>query len=297
MVLPHACRVPAQLTSGNWFFALLGAFAVELVGCASDDPDALVQRLGSEFDSDQPGPKACDACTQGEDCPKGGGCVSLSGGPRFCTSACSDHDDCTVGFNCLDLGEHGKQCIPDTGACSSRSGQDDTPVDLSFGDSDNPEALRSCEELSTWPDAWQEFEQEVLLLVNQSRREGTTCGSTDMPSVSPLSLDPNLTCAARGHSLDMAERDFFEHENPDGLSPADRIANAGYDYLAAGENIAKGQRDPEDVMDSWLASPGHCTNIMGGSFTQIGIGYYLHEAADTPRGGRAFWTQNFGRPR
>ena len=86
---------------------------------------------------------------------------------------------------------------------------------------------------------------------------------------------------------------YFDHTNKAGQSPFQRMQAAGYFGSAMGENIAMGQRSPAEVVNGWLDSDGHCSNIMNSMFTQLGVGYYL--------GGSGFfgqsieWTQNFGR--
>lgn len=77
----------------------------------------------------------------------------------------------------------------------------------------------------------------------------------------PLALNPFLTIAARAHSLDMANRDFFDHENPDGLDPTDRAQAAGY-MGTAGENIAAGYDSVDAVHEGWLESLGHRLNVL-----------------------------------
>lgn len=124
----------------------------------------------------------------------------------------------------------------------------------------------------------QSYSTEVTRLVNAERAK-SGCG--------PMSLEPRLGTAAQRHSQDMAERDFFDHTNPDGADPGDRITAAGYRWSTYGENIAAGQRTPAEVMRSWMNSPGHRANILNCSFDEIGIGY--HEGAGGP-----WWTQNFG---
>ena len=84
----------------------------------------------------------------------------------------------------------------------------------------------------------------------------------------------------------MAERNFFGHTNPDGDGLGERIDAAGYEPSAWGENIALGQRTPEEVVDRWMTSDGHCANIMRDRYTEIGVGYYASY----------FWTQAFGSP-
>ncbi|MGW8765639.1 sigma-70 family RNA polymerase sigma factor [Streptomyces sp. NPDC055815] len=120
-------------------------------------------------------------------------------------------------------------------------------------------------------------EQQVISLVN-SERAKAGCG--------PLTEHPLLTKAAQGHSDDMAARDFFDHTNPDGDGPGERITAAGYTWSSYGENIAKGQTTAAQVMDSWMNSPGHRANILNCDFKEIGVG--LHTS------GGPYWTQAFG---
>jgi uncharacterized protein YkwD len=103
-------------------------------------------------------------------------------------------------------------------------------------------------------------------------------------------MTPELRCAARLHSLDMAQRAFFDHVNPDGADPSLRMLAAGYVGSVMGENIAYGQSSPQLVHGGWMLSDGHCSNVLSGLFTEIGIGYHLGGAA-----GQHYWTQNFGR--
>lgn len=136
-----------------------------------------------------------------------------------------------------------------------------------------------------WPAANAAFEDELLDLVNERRAQGATCGGEDFDATGPLTKDDLLTEAARGHSLDMVERDFFDHRNPDGDSPGDRIEALGYEWSTWGENIAAGQATPEAVMQTWMNSAGHCSNIMNPDFEEIGLGFY-----------EGHWTQVFGTP-
>jgi uncharacterized protein YkwD len=106
-----------------------------------------------------------------------------------------------------------------------------------------------------------------------------------------VTVDDRLTAAARGHSADMAARSYFSHTTPEGVDFATRITNAGYRWSGAGENIAKGQRTPQDVMTSWMNSAGHKANILNCGFKNLGVGV----AADA--GGSLLWTQDFGSPR
>ncbi|MGH1449691.1 MAG: CAP domain-containing protein [Pseudomonadaceae bacterium] len=135
-----------------------------------------------------------------------------------------------------------------------------------------------------------EFEEDVLVIVNEARAAGATCGGQTFGATGPLTMNPALRCAARVHSKDMADRGFFDHTNPDGEDPFVRMERAGYSYFTAGENIAAGQSSPAQVMQGWMDSPGHCSNIMNPDFAEIGVGTF--EAEDGAY--RYLWTQAFG---
>jgi uncharacterized protein YkwD len=125
------------------------------------------------------------------------------------------------------------------------------------------------------------YESQVVTLVNQERAKAG-CGA--------LTVDSRLTAAARGHSQDMAVRNYFDHNTPEGVTPWTRITNAGYHFSAAAENIAEGQITPTSVMDAWMNSPGHRANILNCSLKNIGVGL-AYNARHTP-----YWTQDFGSP-
>ncbi|MEW2218392.1 sigma-70 family RNA polymerase sigma factor [Streptomyces sp. NPDC006990] len=121
------------------------------------------------------------------------------------------------------------------------------------------------------------YAQQVTSLVNAERAK-KGCG--------PVSSNATLDKAALGHSRDMDARDYFSHQSPDGKGPGDRITAAGYRWSTVGENIARGQRTPAQVMEGWMNSPGHRANILNCSYKEIGVGY--HDAPGGP-----WWTQAF----
>ncbi len=102
--------------------------------------------------------------------------------------------------------------------------------------------------------------------------------------LAPFRRDARLDTAARLHSEDMAARNYFAHDTPEGLSPQDRAGAQGYTD-GVGENIAAGYRNARAVVLGWMASTGHCHNILGQA-RDIGVG-----TAATPR---ANYTQDFG---
>jgi uncharacterized protein YkwD len=152
-----------------------------------------------------------------------------------------------------------------------------------------------CATVADWDPAWVQFEEEVLLLVNEVRAQPADCGvEGQFEAAAPLTMNPILRCSARLHSLDMFERAFFDHDTPDGVDPFQRMAEAGFVGSGGGENIALGQRSPEEVMDAWMESDGHCANVMRAAFDTIGVGF--HPGAGMRGGSSNYWTQNFGAP-
>ncbi|MFD1170982.1 CAP domain-containing protein [Oceanobacillus picturae] len=109
-----------------------------------------------------------------------------------------------------------------------------------------------------------QFEQEVVELTNQERAK---------QGLSPLKIDTELSKVAREKSSDMASNGYFAHNSPSYGSPFDMMKQFGISYSTAGENIAKGQRTPEEVVNAWMNSEGHRANIMNANFTHIGVGY------------------------
>jgi uncharacterized protein YkwD len=99
-----------------------------------------------------------------------------------------------------------------------------------------------------------------------------------------------LEAAAGGHAEDMYLRSFFDHENPDGEGPADRVIQLGFcQPTVVGENIAEGQTNVTEVQTGWERSPGHRANMLDPRFTFVGMGHYVSAQ------GREYWVQVFAR--
>lgn len=142
-----------------------------------------------------------------------------------------------------------------------------------------------CEGLDGWTDDQRQVEEEVVHLVNEARARGANCGDQGVfPAAEPIVMEQVLRCAARRHSKDMVDRNYFDHVSPTGEDPFDRISTEGYGgSMPQGENIAAGYTTAEDVVNGWLQSPGHCSNIMEPGFRELGVGMYQN-----------YWTQKFG---
>ena len=124
--------------------------------------------------------------------------------------------------------------------------------------------------MSTWPSelGLARTRELTLCLLNEQRaRQG----------LAPLRGEARLELAAQRYAGEMVERRFFDHVDPGGLDPQDRILLAGYPATNAwtGENLAYGtgpEGSPVEIVDRWMHSPGHKANILRRSFTEIGIG-------------------------
>ena len=139
----------------------------------------------------------------------------------------------------------------------------------------------------------QEVTRRVLQLANAARAHPRRCGSKSFAAVPPLILSSKLTRAALEHSKDMARHSEFEHEGSDGSTPPQRATRAGYVWRTVGENIAAGATSADEVMAGWLASSGHCENLMDPRFTETGIGCVVDPRSDSG----VYWTQMFAVPR
>ena len=122
------------------------------------------------------------------------------------------------------------------------------------------------------------YQQQVLDLVNAERPKR---------GISALTLDSNLSSVATKKSQDMVNKNYFDHTSPTYGSPFDMMKQFGISYRTAGENIAKGQKTPQEVVTAWMNSEGHRKNILNPNFTNLGVGI----AKDSK--GTTYWTQMF----
>ena len=119
------------------------------------------------------------------------------------------------------------------------------------------------------------YEKEVVRLVNRERASR---------GLKPLTYDWELSRVARYKSEDMRNNNYFSHTSPTYGSPFQMMKSFGISYKSAAENIAKGYKTPEEVVNGWMNSAGHRANILNSSFTHIGVGYVKDGS---------YWTQMF----
>jgi uncharacterized protein YkwD len=126
---------------------------------------------------------------------------------------------------------------------------------------------------------------EMLVHVNAARKKA---------GLRPLKGNALLDKAAQRHAEDMLARGYFAHRSPSGTTVRERARAADYDWRSIGENIAFGQTSVDEVMETWLDSPGHRKNILTASFTELGLGIAMGLGRDGKY--QIYWVQNFGAP-
>lgn len=124
----------------------------------------------------------------------------------------------------------------------------------------------------------QAYVQQVINLVNEERAKA---------GLSPLNASSAVSDAAYIRSKEITQN--FSHTRPNGSSFSTVLQQNGISFSSSGENIAYGQRTPQEVMNTWMNSSGHRANILNRNYTTIGVGCY--QAAN----GTLYWTQLFTR--
>lgn len=219
----------------------------ESTGEPTDDP--------SDDPNDDPTDPATEVCGNG-----------TCGASEACDTCAADCGACAPEPFCGDAicqtDEACDSCAADCGACPPPP-RDPVP------------ATAHCEPVAYFGAAATALEDRILTLVNQRRAAGASCGARGNFGAAPaLKMNAALRCAARRHSLDMATRGYFAHNSLDGTTFDRRITQAGYVWSTAGENIARGPTTAEGFVNAWMASDGHCANIMSRNFKDLGVGYF-----------------------
>ena len=173
------------------------------------------------------------------------------------------------------------ESTPSTPSTTPQQKPESTPSTPSTTPQQKPESTPS--KPSTTPEQkpstdFSSYQQQVLDLVNAERTKR---------GISALTLDSNLSSVATKKSQDMVNKNYFDHTSPTYGSPFDMMKQFGISYRTAGENIAKGQKTPQEVVTAWMNSEGHRKNILNPNFTNLGVGI----AKDSK--GTTYWTQMF----
>lgn len=141
---------------------------------------------------------------------------------------------------------------------------------------------------------WKDAGKAILRAANAARASARSCGGRMFPAAPPMKWNAALSQAAFDHSRDMAQEDNLTHQGSDGSTIGQRLTRAGYQWGLAGENIQAGVGSPEEAVAGWVASPGHCVNLMNPTFTEMGGAYAIDRER---RGGNIYWTQVLSTPR
>jgi len=147
-----------------------------------------------------------------------------------------------------------------------------------------------CASVADWDQSADSAERALLEVLNFARQSGVACEPDPPVTAPPVMMRPELRCAARLHSRDMSQRGFFDHVNPDGVGPEDRMRRAGSMFGVASESIARGEPGPSmdfyQVLAELIEAGGSdCNNIADPRFNAVGIGVY-----------DGLWTLDFAGP-
>ncbi|MDD3395128.1 MAG: CAP domain-containing protein, partial [Anaerotignum sp.] len=186
-------------------------------------------------------------CT-GSDCT-GSDCTGSDCTGSDCTGSDCTGSDCTVNDSSANSGS--------SNSGSSNSGSTNNGS-ANSGSANSGSSNSGAEETSSSISA---YAQKVVDLVNAERAKA---------GLSALQIDTDVTEAAQVRAKEI--QTSFSHTRPDGRSCFTALDEAGAAYRGAGENIALGQKTPEQVMNDWMNSEGHRANILNGNFKYIGVG-------------------------
>jgi uncharacterized protein YkwD len=140
-----------------------------------------------------------------------------------------------------------------------------------------------------------DFAASALARINQLRAAGATCGANgSFAPAGALASNALLAQAAEAHTRDMVANNFFSHTGSDGSTLGGRVSATGYAWSGVGENIAAGYPTVNAVLDGWMASDGHCANLMNPSFSEIGLSCVPGTSSDTYGN---YWTMDLAKPR
>ena len=106
----------------------------------------------------------------------------------------------------------------------------------------------------------------------------------------PVTLNAELTAAAKAHARDLAKWDRISHYGSDGSNPWDRVKRAGYNARVAAENVGTGQASIDEVFKGWKESPGHNKNLLMADVEHIGIALVQEPKTEF----KTFWVLTFG---
>lgn len=137
-----------------------------------------------------------------------------------------------------------------------------------------------------------DFAQRAVDRINAARQAGAQCGAAAQAPAGPISWSAALADASAVHAQDLALRNELAHAGRDGSQGSDRLRRAGYAWRRWAENLGAGRRASlDDMLRQWLASPGHCANLMQAELLHAGLACVVN--ADQ----RVYWVLELAAPR
>ena len=134
------------------------------------------------------------------------------------------------------------------------------------------------------------YQQVIMNAINEIRQHPRQCGQQYFAAVAPLRWNSGLHRSSLAHAQDMAEHNFLGHSSSTGLNLRSRLQLYQVKTRGGGENVARGQKNLDEVMAGWVSSPAHCSNLMQSKFTD----YAVACSVDQSEKSKAYWVQQFG---
>jgi len=134
--------------------------------------------------------------------------------------------------------------------------------------------------------------QALLDEINRVRASARQCAGKPFAAAASLNWNTTLAGLSEAHSRAMANGNFFSHLDRDGRTPGDRAELAGYPGAPVAQNIAAALDRPRQIVEGWLANPGHCANLMNPQFSELGAAYAVDPQSDAG----IYWVALFGAP-
>ncbi len=130
--------------------------------------------------------------------------------------------------------------------------------------------------------------QELLISTNQQRAKYGKKATKKRPGCEPLTWNETLAEAARVQANYLLKKKKLTHTGSNGSSVDSRVKKLGYNWRFVGENLAKGQETIDEVIKSWMLSPGHRKNILNPDYKEFGAAVVMD------KDGQLIWAQVFG---
>ncbi len=131
-----------------------------------------------------------------------------------------------------------------------------------------------------------DMELEAVTLINEFRAAGAVCGSEIYSPAPEVYWNNVLDQASEMHADDMFSNGFISHTGSNGSKHTERLQAVNYEYMYAGENVAKGPTTVAVVIEEFKNSPSHCAVMMNPDYVHVGVAKI-----------GKYWVLNFAHPR